>query len=512
MKSGKILELAELVDVREKLRATDKTVVQCHGCFDIVHPGHIRYLRYAREQGDILIVTVSGDDVVNKGVERPYVTEDLRAENLAALEMVDYVCLDHCTWAGPALEALTPDIYVKGKEYEEKNDTRFARERHLVEKSGGRVIFSSGDVVFSSTQIVESLHEGFPLELPKIEAFCRRSCIDRGLVEKALKSLSTVSLAVVGDAIMDKYVHCETTGLAAEAPVLNVTPTGTKSYVGGVGLIALQAAALGAQVRFITAASEGPGVEQLQSAFDQAGVEFVVIEAERRPVGEKTRYLIEERKVLKVDCSRPGSLSTASQRKLTEEIQSAFNECGGVVASDFGFGTFSGGTVAALADYSAEMSKPLFVDVSQGGDASILKFHGARLATPTEDELRFAFGDRGSGLSNLAARYYAATDVERLLVTMGRRGVVLFGGAKEAREGRLTTEYLPSLATRVIDSVGAGDVFLAALSVCDIAKIALPVAAYLASAVSAAHLRKLGNAPVSLARLDCLLDSRSELT
>ncbi|MGB5808946.1 MAG: adenylyltransferase/cytidyltransferase family protein, partial [Polyangiales bacterium] len=113
----KIHSLESLARERKRLQTQGKTVVQCHGCFDIVHPGHIRYLRFARSLGDVLVVTVSGDDVVMKGYERPYIPEDLRLDNLAELGCVDYVALSEDEWAGPVLESIRPDIYVKGREY-----------------------------------------------------------------------------------------------------------------------------------------------------------------------------------------------------------------------------------------------------------------------------------------------------------------------------------------------------------------------------------------------------------
>ena len=78
----KVHSIESLHAERARLRKAGKTVVQCHGCFDIVHPGHIRYLRMARSLGDVLVVTVSADDVVMKGYDRPYIPEDLRLDNL----------------------------------------------------------------------------------------------------------------------------------------------------------------------------------------------------------------------------------------------------------------------------------------------------------------------------------------------------------------------------------------------------------------------------------------------
>src|SRR5689334_17028892 len=87
----KVCSIERLAELRAAARAAGKTVVQCHGCFDIVHPGHIQYLQYARSLGDVLLVSVTADSQVNKGVDRPLIPDDLRAGSLAALECVDWV-------------------------------------------------------------------------------------------------------------------------------------------------------------------------------------------------------------------------------------------------------------------------------------------------------------------------------------------------------------------------------------------------------------------------------------
>src|SRR6476661_3536034 len=114
----KVLSLEELLEFRLASQEAGKTVVHCHGCFDIVHPGHIHHLQHARSLGDVLIVSVSADSHVNKGVDRPLIPEDLRAASLAALECVDRVYLNPLPAAVELLDILCPDIYVKGREYE----------------------------------------------------------------------------------------------------------------------------------------------------------------------------------------------------------------------------------------------------------------------------------------------------------------------------------------------------------------------------------------------------------
>ena len=107
------------------MRSEGKRLIQCHGCFDIVHPGHIRHLRQARSLGDALLVSITGDEEMRKGTGRPLIPQELRAENLAALDCVDFVYIEPRPTALELLREVRPDIYVKGREYENNNDPRF---------------------------------------------------------------------------------------------------------------------------------------------------------------------------------------------------------------------------------------------------------------------------------------------------------------------------------------------------------------------------------------------------
>ena len=115
---NKVRKFDDLAAILQGIRAAGKKIVLCHGCFDLMHPGHIRHFQMARQMGDVLVVTVTPDRFVNKGPGRPVYDEDLRAESIAALECVDFVAVNK--WPDPVetIKTLRPDIYVKGQEYE----------------------------------------------------------------------------------------------------------------------------------------------------------------------------------------------------------------------------------------------------------------------------------------------------------------------------------------------------------------------------------------------------------
>jgi cytidyltransferase-like protein len=107
-------QLAELVGRRPRRRR----VIMCHGTFDIVHPGHMRHLMYAKEKADVLVVSVTADEHISKGPYRPYVPQELRAANLAAFEFVDYVVIDRNATPIENIGIIQPDFFAKGFEYQ----------------------------------------------------------------------------------------------------------------------------------------------------------------------------------------------------------------------------------------------------------------------------------------------------------------------------------------------------------------------------------------------------------
>ena len=112
---NKIVSKDFLVNLRKKNK--NKKIIMCHGVFDIVHPGHIRHLFYAKEKADILVVSLTADIHIKKGVYRPHVPENLRAINLSAFEVVDFVIIDKNPEPYEILKKFKPDFFAKGFEY-----------------------------------------------------------------------------------------------------------------------------------------------------------------------------------------------------------------------------------------------------------------------------------------------------------------------------------------------------------------------------------------------------------
>jgi rfaE bifunctional protein nucleotidyltransferase chain/domain len=150
-----IVERDELARILEREREKGKKVVFTNGCFDILHIGHLRSLELAREQGDILVVGLNSDDSVRrlKGEERPLVEQADRAGMLDALRPVDYVVIFEEDTPIETIEALRPDVHVKGGDYRPEE----LPEKEVVEGYGGKVVIVPLVEGFSTTELIERI-------------------------------------------------------------------------------------------------------------------------------------------------------------------------------------------------------------------------------------------------------------------------------------------------------------------------------------------------------------------
>ncbi|RJP33334.1 MAG: hypothetical protein C4547_12570, partial [Phycisphaerales bacterium] len=484
----KIVSLDKLAALAADARAAGRRIVQCHGCFDIVHPGHIRYLQFARRQGDVLIVTLTGDDDVGKGPDRPYIPEDLRAENLAALEFVDYVCINSSPTAVPVLEAVAPDVYVKGHEYETSDDRRFLAEKSVVERLGGRIIFSSGDVVFSSTRLIGRLAgEGRPTQTA-VQLYCDRYQLSRRALEATIERFRSLKVIVVGDIVLDHYVFCDTAGVASESPMLSLAYLDEAKFVGGAAIVARHLAAMGARPFLLSGVGDDDATALVRRTLAEEGVETHLIQSRGR-LPAKTRYLVDETKLVKIDRAEHQPFDSRHESEAAAVLERRAAGADAVIFCDFGCGTVTGGLLGRTLPMLRHNVGTIAADVS-GARANLLNFKHVDLLCPTEREVRAALNDFDSGLSSAAWNLMHQTQARHLIVTLEKRGLVAFLRRSQRRgspdwAARLTSETLPSFAETNVDRMGCGDAMLAAATLTLAAGGTLAAAAYLGTAAAA---------------------------
>lgn len=501
---AKILSKAALLERRDLARGAGRRVVHCHGCFDIVHPGHVRHLRQAKAMGEILLVSITGDQGINKGAGRPLIPEELRAENLAALDFVDWVHIEHRPTAYELLDEVRPDVYVKGREYEHNSDPRFRREREAVERHGGRVVFSSGDVVFSSTALINAMEQSVDPFHQRLTQLMGTTELQGAELFSLLGRIRGKRVVVVGETILDTYVLCDRPDVAGESPVMTLRPLENRHYDGGAAIIARHAAALGARPILITALDDSEQSRAFRARMVADGVEVRSI-LSRTSMPEKQRFLVGAQKVMKLDLVEPYVLDESEHDlmlRLASDAARSGGGCDAAIVADFGLGLMTPATLGRMCRGLRPHVGTLAGDVS-GRRSSLSSMRSMDLLCPSESEAREAFRLHSEGLPMVTWRLLEETASRAAIVTMGPEGLIAFdrlarpGDTGEGWANRLKAEHVPSMTPYAVDPLGCGDALLTTATLSLAAGGSLLASAFLGACAASCQAQRIGNVPIS---------------
>lgn len=476
-------------------------VVMCHGVFDIVHPGHIRHLIYAKGKGDVLVASLTADRHVTKADHRPFVPQDLRAINLAALEVVDYVLVD--TNASPLsnIALIEPDLFAKGYEYAGAASGRTDEERAAVEAYGGEMMFTPGDVVYSSSRLIESARPS--LAADKLAALLAAEGLSFVDLRRVLGSIAGLRVHVVGDTIVDRRVNCAVIGSGSKTPTLSVRRLDAESFVGGAAIVAQHLRAAGAEVSFSTVLGDDAPAAFVLDRLAAAGVTCDPVIDRARPTTVKEVVVSSGHSLLKIDTVDNRPVGVPVMRELVGRIHDERAHV--VVFSDFRHGIFNRDTIGPLK--AAIRDRVFKVADSQVASrwGNILDFTGFDLITPNEREARFALGDQDSVVRPLGSELYARAGCGALILKLGERGLMTF--RVEDADGRWPAFFaIDSFADAVVDPVGSGDALLAYAAPALYASGNAVCASVLGSFAAALECECAGNTPISHADVARKLD------
>lgn len=483
MTSCKILTLPKLLENVGGF-PRDNRVILCHGCFDIVHPGHIRHLVYAKSKADILVASLTCDRHITKGIYRPHVPENIRAESIAALSMVDYVIIDDHATPIELIKELKPDYFCKGFEYSAGNPAA-KTEAETVESYGGEIIFTPGDIVYSSTKLLNS---HLPkLHIEKLINLMKQFNITFGGLRDSISRFSKYTAHVIGDTIIDTYTRTNLIGSNAKTPTFSVLYDGHEDYIGGAAIVAQHLRAAGADVTLSTVLGDDALGEYTSQKLHELKIKGKGIIDAKRPTTQKNVIIAGDYRLLKIDVVDNAPLTAKALNQLKDEIASTPTDC--VIFSDFRHGIFNKSTIPVL--MKAVPDNAWVVADSQVASrwGNITEFKGCHLITPNEKEARFALADQDSNIGTLISHVKAQAQCKDVIMKLGSRGVMFL-------ENDLPYS-LDSFTDNVRDAVGAGDAFLAYATLTMLATNSLPMACILGSIAAACECEIDGNKPIT---------------
>ena len=458
----KIVTLDELPRIRERFR--DRRIVHCHGAFDLVHIGHLIHFDEARALGEVLVVTITGDSHITKKRSVTF-SESHRARQVAALEIVDYVAILEEPTALSAIEALRPDVYVKGPEYADlalDKSRSIYHEMRVLEGYGGRMHFTSGDT-FSSTKLshflLNSPEASQTNPLLRNERILFKDISSLGFKLDQLKQFvaraATLRVCVISETIVDEWVDVTLTNLSTQSRCVAGLEASRVRQAGGVGIIAQHLSNFVAHVDSCTNA-QGELVE--------------------------TRFVDQEsgRPVFK--CK---SMSLARGASATLPDFDAYDL---VLVADFGHGFVDAAAVNAriASAERAVVAAMAQVNSSNFGYNLPLKYTGADYYSLNRAEAELCLHEKQLPLPQLVDRSRMVLGAEALSITDGADGAMVFDHGE--------TYALPSLSISAVDTIGCGDAYFALSSVAICLGLPAPMIALTGSIGAAAMAQRRCNA------------------
>ena len=466
------------------------------GNFNVLHPGHIRLLKFAKTCAETLIVGVFSDELAGDAVD---VAQDLRHESVASIDIVDKSFLISSSLSD-FISSERPDVIVKGKEYEGQDNP----EAELIERYGGELIFSSGEIGFSGNQNSEDGFSIQPTTQRLIRSFSNRHQISTDSLINIVGQFSTLKVCILGDVIIDQYIDCFPLGMSQEEPTLVVSPQETKDFLGGAGIVASHAAQLGASVRFLSIAGHDQTRDFAASELDRFGVDYSFIVDSARPTTLKQRFRSHGKSLLRVSTLSQQAISDHLQRIILSEFEQIAEDIDVLVFSDFNYGCLPQPLVDRVIEICKHHKVMISADSqssSQFGDVS--RFKGADLITPTEREARLALQNYDDGLVVLADKLMAKTSAQNILLKLGSDGMI----AQLAQKQELMphTERLDALNPNPVDVSGAGDSVLITASLALAAGANLWQASLLGSIAAFIQVGRVGNIPITSSEITQVL-------
>lgn len=489
MASNKIKSLDELAETVRCLKKENKKIVHCHGVFDLLHPGHIKHFEAAKREGDVLIVTITKDEFVNKGPGRPVFNQYLRMEFIAAIESVDYVALNQWPTAVETIKKLKPDVYVKGSDYANRTDDlsgKIYEEEKAIKDVGGSIKFTD-EVTFSSTQLLNTYFNIYPEQTKQYLEYFRSRYSSYDIISR-LKTLKNMNVLVIGDTIIDEYDYCHPMGKSVKGVHITTKYLEGEKFAGGVLATANHVAGFCKHVHLVTCLGNEVDQKDFIQSHLKENIKPQFFFRNDAPTVVKRRYIDSAflSKMFEVCYLNDSDLPELLAGKVCKYLNEIVKDYDLVITADFGHGFIGGKIMKTLVKKARFLAVNTQTNSANIGFNLITKYPKANYICIDEPEIRLATHDRFGNLKDLIIEISKQLNCNKIIITRGHKGSTTYDSVDGFCE-------VPVFSKDVVDTVGAGDAFYSITSPCIVANFPMDMVGFVGNAVGALAVLVVGN-------------------
>jgi len=488
--NSKIKKIDELAAISERLKKDRKKIVQCHGVFDLLHPGHIKHFEAAKRKGDVLIVTLTKDEYVNKGPGRPVFNQFLRAESIASIGCVDFVAINEWPAATEAIKRIKPHFYVKGSDYANKRDDvtgKIYEEEEAVKSVGGALHFTD-ELSFSSTSLINTYLTPYP-EGTKDFLFDFRKRYSSNEVMDFLKDISDVKILVIGDIIIDEYHYCVGMGKTPKDNIIATKYLNEETFAGGALAAANHLAGFCKDVTLVSSVGTRNDYNDFIKKQLKPNIKTKLHQVKDAHTVVKRRFVDPNflTKIFEI-CylDDAGFPHQSVEKEICRYLNSDIKDFDMVLVTDFGHGLITPKIVNILSRKANFLAVNVQTNSSNIGFNLITKFPRADYICIDEPELRLACHDKFSVLEKLIRRISRDLRCKKIIITRGHKGSLAYSRKDGFSE-------IPIFSKEIVDRIGAGDAYFSITAPCVFNDTPIEVVGFIGNAVGAMKVLIVGN-------------------
>lgn len=488
--ASKIKSIDSLALVLRKLRDAGKKVVHCHGVFDLLHPGHVKHFEAAKKKGNILVVTLTKDEYVNKGPGRPVFNHHLRAETIAALQCVDYVAINDWPTAVETIKKLKPDYYVKGSDYAQKGEDitgKIYEEEEAVREVGGMLHFTD-EISFSSSALINAHLSPLPEETKLfLNEFKKKFPLNTIL--KTLDEVRDLKVLVFGDIIIDEYHYCVGMGKSQKDNIIATKFVNDEVFAGGVLAACNHISGLCKNVTLMSVIGTSNDYQEFIASHLRPHVKTKFYYSKGAPTVVKRRF-IEPSFLTKLFeicyLDEKNILPDALEKEICAYLNRHLKDFDMVLVTDFGHGLLTPRIIQILGEKAKFLALNVQTNSANIGFNVVTKFPRADFVCIDEPEIRLATQDKSSSIEKLIGQISRKLKCDKVIITRGHRGSLTYSKKEGFSE-------IPVLSKEVLDRIGAGDAFFSFAAPCAARGNPMELVGFIGNAVGAMKVLIVGN-------------------
>lgn len=492
----KIIPFAQAAGFFEKIRGAGKTIVQCHGIFDLVHPGLISHFEAARAKGDVLVVSITGDASIENRAERPYFGEALRVKSLITLGLIDYVVVVPFAEALDAVACIQPHVLCKPREAAlvAQRDGQ-AQELAVLETFGGTLIYLDSPI-YNSPKLINHFFNHLP-EQVKEQGRSLATLYPPDKFESIIHRFSELRVLVVGDTIFDRYSYVKVQGLTSKNRILSGRFLKEHTDPGGALAVARHLRQFTSHIQMVSIVGTEAWVDPAIRTYLPEEEDLFVRDSRITTV-LKQRYVEpvsdekEMNKLFSVNYVDADPPPPDVVDRVLKNLETALPNADLVVVTDFGHGMMT----PAVRDLVQEKARFLALNCqtnSNNHGFNIINHQYRRCDCFSLDEQEMLLSCARRGIDH-------HKELDALRVRMGARYAWLTRGGIETLglDDQKRAVRWPPLEPAVTDTVGAGDAFFSVVALAAAQHVPVDLSTLIGQLAGGQAVKIVGNSkPIS---------------